>query len=128
MSRAEELANLSRKWTSAECMDAAAELRRLQARIDELEAQGEPVAWIDAKRFERLCDGYPVTTTLTKHRAFLDDLALYTRPAKPLTEEQIFGNDEIMECNAHIGAPLGEIVRLVRAVESANDITPKETP
>ena len=41
----------------------------------------------------------------------------------PLTDEAVWKNDAIMECNAHIGAPMNELLRLVRAVERAHGIT-----
>ena len=55
--------------------------------------QQEPVAWMSAHRFEQLRQGFTVMTTLTKQKAFEDDVALYTSPpaSKPwvgLTEEE----------------------------------------
>jgi hypothetical protein len=49
---------------------------------------------------------------------------LYTAPPqrKPLTDEEIYSNDEVMECNAHIGAQMNELIRLVRAIERAHGI------
>lgn len=42
-------------------------------------AQAEPVAWIDATRFEELKTNN-LMTTLTKHKAFIDDVPLYAHP------------------------------------------------
>jgi hypothetical protein len=44
---------------------------------------------------------------------------------KPLTDEEIWRSDAIMECNANIGAHMNELMRLIRAVEQAHGI--KET-
>ena len=41
---------------------------------------------------------------------------------KPLTDEEIWSNDEVMECNAHIGSQMNELIRLVRAVERTHGI------
>jgi hypothetical protein len=38
----------------------------------------EPVAWMSASRFEELQKGFTVMTTLTKQRAFEDDVAIHT--------------------------------------------------
>jgi hypothetical protein len=67
--------------------------------------------------------GDEMTAELRRLQARVDALEAAARPATPLTEEQIWKNDAIMECNAHIGAPMAELVRLVRAVESAHGIT-----
>jgi hypothetical protein len=50
------------------------------------EAKDEPVAWMDASRFEELRNGFTVMTTLTKKKAFFDDIAIYATPPqrKPL--------------------------------------------
>ena len=45
-----------------------------------LEAKDEPVAWMDESRFKELHNGFTVMTTLTKKKAFFDDVAIYTTP------------------------------------------------
>jgi hypothetical protein len=46
----------------------------------------EPLAWMSADRFDELRQGFTVMTTLTKKKAFEDDVAIYTTPPqrKPL--------------------------------------------
>jgi hypothetical protein len=47
-------------------------------------AQREPDAWMSASRFEELQKGFTVMTTLTKQKAFEDDVAIHaTPPAQP---------------------------------------------
>jgi hypothetical protein len=54
----------------------------------------EPLAWMTAHRFDQLLNGFNVMTTLTKQKAFTDDVAIYTHPytrqpkQEPLTDEQ----------------------------------------
>jgi hypothetical protein len=57
----------------------------------------EPVAWIGKGRCQQLQEGESVTTTLTNHRAFLDDVPLYTSPKK--REWVGLTADEIWKCN-----------------------------
>jgi hypothetical protein len=53
----------------------------------------EPVAWMSEHRFDELRKGFPVMTTLTKQRAFEDDVAFYTTPPQRtwvgLTDDEI---------------------------------------
>ena len=50
---------------------------------------------------------------------------------QPLTEQQVWKDDEIMSRNAVGGLPMHDLMRLVRAIERAHGITAaptKETP
>ena len=49
---------------------------------------------------------------------------LYAAPAapQPLTDEQVFADDGIMEANAHAGLPMRWLLEIVRAVERAHGI------
>jgi hypothetical protein len=54
-----------------------------QERVDETaKGEHEPVAWIGKGRCQQLQEGESVTTTLTSHKAFLDDVPLYAAPPK----------------------------------------------
>lgn len=76
---------------------------------------------------------------VTKATLALQDLAsaffhagLASAPAAPaqavaLTDEQIWSNDEIMAENAKAGLMMLDLVHLVRAIERAHGIFPKET-
>jgi hypothetical protein len=90
----------------------------------------EPLAWMTAHRFDQLLNGFNVMTTLTKQKAFTDDVAIYTHPytrqpkQKPLTDGEIWkfwwnkpevpeGEDDSMEA---------QFVTAVRAVLAAHGI------
>jgi hypothetical protein len=57
-----------------------------------MKPEQEPVAWMSEHRFDELRQGFTVMTTLTKQRAFDDDVALYTTPPQRtwvgLTEQE----------------------------------------
>jgi hypothetical protein len=52
--------------------------KRITAIKQARSAQQEPVAWMSASRFEELRKGFTVMTTLTKQRAFEDDVEIHT--------------------------------------------------
>jgi hypothetical protein len=64
----------------------------------------EPVAWMDASRFEELRYGFTVMTTLTKKKAFFDDIAIYATPPQRtwvgLTDEEIKAMDAGVTSNS----------------------------
>jgi len=57
--------------------------------LDYEPAQQEPVAWMSTHRLEDLQQGFTVTTTLTKIKAFEDDTALYTSPQPAQQQEPV---------------------------------------
>jgi hypothetical protein len=64
----------------------------LSKRVSELESELEselaklrdqkPVGYVGKHVYDTLLQGKPCTTTMTKHRAFMDDVPLYASPKK----------------------------------------------
>ena len=89
-------------------------------------AEQEPVAW----------RGYTITNGYTlhfhygeAHRVASKIEPLYTapQPAKqPLTDEQLWANDEIMALNADLGWHMDTIKTFARAIERAHGIGEQE--
>ena len=62
------------------------------------EPEQGPLAWMSADRFDELRQGFTVVTTLTKKKAFEDDVAIYTTPPQPdqktVAWHVYFGNED----------------------------------
>ena len=102
--------------------------RFMQAEIDELRAAlkergaPEPVAWIGVHVFDALKAGKCVTSTMTKHKAFEDDVQIFTRPPAvrdPLTEAEIIkiAQDNLAADPGRDGYILP--IKFARAIEAA---------
>lgn len=94
----------------------------LTAAIDAQEPEHGPVAWIGVHVFDALKAGKCVTSTMTKHKAFEDDVQIFTRPPavrEPLTDAELWANDQIMALNADLGLPMESLVLFARAIEAA---------
>ena len=90
-----------------------------------LAPEPEPVAWIGVHVFDALKAGKCVTSTMTKHKAFEDDVQIFTRPPavrEPLSEDQIFdiahANEALFDRLA-IEYQSRYVIALFRAIEAA---------
>jgi hypothetical protein len=134
------LAEDGRDWSLLEATQASLrehmfEVRRLRALAQPV-PDAEPVAWMTRRKR----DG---TKTLpmgeaTTNRAYAEQYkewewmplyaAAHPQPApQPLTEQQVWRSDAIMELNAHAGLAMRWLMELVRAIEQAHGIVPAPT-
>lgn len=79
------------------------------------QAAQQELCWIDKTRAKELLEGNSVTTTLTVHRPFADDVPLYTTPPqrKPLTIDELQSVLDHCEDNR---------IAVARGVEAAHNI------
>lgn len=119
----------------AETKSQAVEIEQLRAK---LAAQAEPVAWRDhveqrirawrQRTMNKSGDCLAIDDFMGQES--IDDLVDFVcdecadpQPARqPLTDDQVFSNDGIMDVNAHVGLPMRWLMEITRAVERAHGI------
>ena len=101
------------------CPKVDAAIAALQAAIDAPEP--EPVAWVGAGVIDALKAGKCVTSTMTKHKAFEDDVQIFTHPPaarQPLNDAEIDAIT-VAQWGEQIGAMLAAYRAYARAIEAA---------
>ncbi len=104
-------------------------LTKMDERIEELEAklaqpEQEPFGYITGHTWGDRQSEMVVKITREAHPEYGFTKPFYTTPPqrKPLTDEEVWDNDELMGLNAVMMLPLDYWMRMVRAIEAAHGI------
>jgi len=88
----------------------------------------EPVVWMYQDKTSHAVKFQRHMSDFVDHSRFYET-PLYTTPLqrKPLTDEEIWNSDSIMEANSGYGASFETLREIVRAIEAAHGITGENT-